>query len=338
MTPRERTLRCLNFDGPDRAPRDLWVLPWAELHHPRELAAIRRDFPSDMVTVPASYADPPATSGDPHAVGLFTDEWGCVFQNIQEGAIGEVKQPLIEDWERDADRVRFPEGWLTFDREAANAFCRSTDLFVRADCAPRPFEQLQFLRGPENLYLDLADPPPAFLRFLEKLHAFYCELLEEWAKTEVDALFFMDDWGSQHSLLISPKSWRSLFKPLYRDYVAIAGARDKKLFMHTDGNVLDIMGDLVEIGVDALNSQVFCMGVENLAPYKGRMTFWGEIDRQQLLPHGTVEEVRRAVESFHETLSANGGVIAQCEFGLLAKPENVREVYRVWEECSRPHG
>ena len=101
----------------------------------------------------------------------------------------------------------------------------------------------------------------------------------------------MDDWGSQRSLLISPAMWRTYFKPMYRDYVQIAHAAGKKFFMHSDGHILAIYPDLIEIGVDALNSQIFCMGVEQLAPFAGKITFWGEIDRQHLLAFATPDEV-----------------------------------------------
>lgn len=334
MNVRERTLRALEFNGPDRAPRELWLLPWAEIHYPAEVDGLRKEFPADLVTAPASYRKIPKTYGDPYAVGTYRDEWGCEFVNIQEGAIGEVKRPLIQDWESDGALIRFPEEWLTFDREKVNSYCRFEDRFVRANCCPRPFEQLQFLRGSANLYLDLAQPPAGFLDFIEQLHRFYCELLEAWAKTEVDALMIMDDWGSQRSLLVSPALWRAIFKPLYKDYIDIAHRHGKKMFMHSDGYILDIVADLVELGLDALNSQVFCMGIEALVPYRGKICFWGEIDRQRLLPEGTMDEVQRAVSYFHEALSQNGGVIAQCEFGLAAKPANVREVFRTWDRIS----
>lgn len=335
MTSRDRVLRALEFAGPDRAPRELWTLPWAGIHHPLELAAIQKEFPSDIANAPAEYAEPPFCLGDPYALGTFRDEWGCVFENVHEGAIGEVKKPLVKDWKRDIAKVHFPLEWLSFDSKKVEDFYAHTDLFVKAAACPRPFEQLQFLRGPENLLMDLADPCDVFLEFLDRMHQFYCRLLRRWAETPVDGLMFMDDWGSQHSMLISPRMWRNLFRPLYQDYVEIAHQHGKKAFMHTDGWVVEILPDLIEIGVDALNSQVFCMGVDRLAPFAGQICFWGEIDRQHLLVNGSPEEVRAAVEDFHSKLSFQGGVIAQCEFGLMARPENIREVFRTWDECSR---
>jgi len=104
--------------------------------------------------------------------------------------------------------------------------------------------------------------------------------------------------------------------------------------MHSDGHILAIIPDLIELGLDALNSQIFCMGPENLKQFRGRLTFWGEMDRQWLLPHGTPEEIDAAVREVAAALYQRGGVIAQCEFGPGAKPENVRQLFATWQELS----
>jgi hypothetical protein len=133
--------------------------------------------------------------------------------------------------------------------------------------------------------------------------------------------------------MVAPRVFRRYFRPMYEDYVAIARRHGKFVFMHSDGNILDIMEDLIAIGIRAINSQVACMGVEELGRrFKGRMTFWGEIDRQDLLAFGTRDQVATAVREAREHLYANGGVIAQCEFGPGAIPENVLHVFRTWQE------
>jgi uroporphyrinogen decarboxylase len=329
LDSRQIVYRTLSFDNPPRAPRQLWVLPWAEDRYPEEVSALRRDFPDDIVGVDGYQQEPSLTTGDKYGGAGYTDEWGCVFEGITDGYIGEVKEPLITDWQ-DTSRMRFPTEWLTIQPDLINRDCESTDKFVLAGCCPRPFEQMQFLRGTENLYIDLADPPARMLGVLKGMHELYCRQAEAWAETDVDAICFMDDWGSQNTLLINPAHWRELFKPLYRDYVQIAHAAGKKAFMHSDGHILAIIPDLVEIGVDALNSQVFCMGVENLEPYAGKITFWGEVDRQHLLAYASLEEVDEAVRLVRDRLWRNGGCIAQCEFGVGAKPENVRQVLHTW--------
>jgi len=238
-----------------------------------------------------------------------------------------VKNPQLKDWAQ-ARNLRFPRERLEVDLAAVSAFCRGTDRFVLAGTCPRPFERLQFLRGSENLYLDLNQPSRELLEFLERLHAFYMEELEIWAGTEVDALTFMDDWGSQRSLLVAPQLWRDLFKPLYADYISLAHDHGKHAFMHSDGHITEIIPDLIEIGLDAVNSQVFCMGVEELGErFAGEITFWGELDRQQILPRGTPAEVRDAALKMRDALYRDGGLIAQCEFGPGARPENIRAFF-----------
>ena len=110
--------------------------------------------------------------------------------NIGAGAIGEVKNPQIrdDDWE-DAENVHIPPEWLSVDVEKVNAFCRENrDKFIFGGCCPRPFEQLQFLRGTAELYMDLTDPCEGMRRFMGKMHPFYCEPMELWTRTDVDAL------------------------------------------------------------------------------------------------------------------------------------------------------
>ena len=330
-SPRELVFQTLAFEGPARAPRQLWYLPWAESHYPEALRDILEAYPSDIVTAPGFLPVLPRTEGDPYVPGVYVDEWGCQFTNVQAGVIGEVKAPLIREWDKDLGKVHFPCEWLDVDAAKVNAFCRDTNRFVMAGCCPRPFEQTQFLRGTVELYMDLLAPPPGMEAFLAEMHGFYCALLEVWAATEVDALMFMDDWGSQWNLLIDPALWRAVFKPMYRDYVDIAHGAGKKIFMHSDGHIASIYPDLVELGVDAVNSQLFCMGIEALAPFAGKITFWGEMDRQRLLTNGSVGEIDQAVREVHGALWRRGGCIAQCEFGPGARPENVRRVFEAWE-------
>lgn len=332
MTPRDLVKQTLEFRSPPRVPRQLWTLPWAQNHHAEQLAEIRRRFPDDIIGAPSCLRRQPPKQGAPYVVGTYVDEWGCVFENVQAGVHGEVKTPAIATWDQ-IEAHRFPEELLTVDVEAVNAFCRNTDKFVIAGTCPRPFERMQFFRKSDNFYTDLGEARPEMLAFLKRLHGFYMQELEIWVKTEVDALTFMDDWGAQRALLISPAMWRRYFKPLYKDYIDIAHRHGKAIFMHSDGFITPIIGDLVELGLDALNCQLFTMDIEELGrQYAGKITFWGEMDRQHLLPSGTPSDIDRAVRRVKAALWRDGGCIAQCEFGPGGRPENVYQVYKSWEE------
>jgi len=332
---RELIYKTLEFDNPSRAPYNSWMLPWARNNYPAEVEAISARFPDDIAFSCGKLPVPTIAKGDMYIPGTASDDWGCIFTNRQSGIIGEVKNPIVieENWE-DFDNVHIPKEWLTFDAEDVNRYCKSTDKFVLAGACPNPYERMQYIRGTENLMIDIALENEGFLSSLNKIHTFYCELLELWAKTDVDALHMMDDWGTQRSLLISPAAWRKIFKPLYKDYSDIAHRNGKKFFMHSDGYILDIYPDLIEIGLDAVNSQLFCMDFDKLAEFKGKITFWGEIDRQHILPYGTREDVYAAVQKVYDHLWHNGGCISQYEFSIGTNPKNAFYVHEAWEKLT----
>jgi hypothetical protein len=267
-------------------------------------------------------------------VGTYTDEWGCVWHVAEPGVVGEVKGAPLDDWSA-LDNLRPPYEILQeADFSRVDQSCAETDQFVLAGTTVRPFERMQFLRGSQSLYLDLGYEPQDLYRLRDMLHEFYLHELELWVATDVDGISFMDDWGAQSSLLISPKQWRAFFKPLYKEYCDLIHSGGKYVFFHSDGYIRDIYPDLIEIGVDAINSQLFCMDLEELGQrFAGQITFWGEIDRQAILPFGTSEEVRAAVRRVRAALDdGSGGVFAQCEWGIGVPAENVAAVFETWLE------
>ena len=336
MTSRERVIATLNMKDVDRIARDLWVLQWAEIHHPDEVKSVREKFPVDFGSSGFNPHLEDRRKGDWYRKGIYVDEWGCTFLNLEDGVIGEVKEPLLSDWSglRDLHPPEFIIQELKKQRDEINRNCSGSDKFIIGGDY-NLFERMQFLRGTENLYIDILEQEKEFFVLRDMLHEFWMRELREWLRTDIDAVSCFDDWGSQTSLLINPGLWRKLFEPFYQEYFQTAKKGGKYTFLHSDGYIFDIMEDVIEIGVDAVNSQIFCMDIGELGKrFKGRITFWGEIDRQYLLPRGTREEIFKAVETVKSNLmfGKGGGVIAQCEFGAGAKPENVSAIYEAWDE------
>ena len=340
QTPREIIIRTLKFEHPERIGRQMWVLPWATKNYPQHLELLQKDFPDDIIKTSNVYNKSKHQRGNPFDVGTYVDEWGCMFENIHYGVSGEVRDPILKDlnnWKS----IHIPHETLPKDSSQAidtvNKFCNDTDKFVMANCHPRPWERYQFIRGTVNAMMDMVMPDSNSLSLLKAIHEFYLKELEFWAKTNVDALMFMDDWGSQQNLLINPELWRQIFKPLYKDYCNIANTSDKFIFMHSDGNIISIYSDLIEIGVDAINSQLFVMDLAELSKIaKSKITFWGEIDRQHVLvsknPTVTKNAVKKIASNFYDP---KGGIIAQFEFGPGVYPENAKIVFEEWEKINK---
>lgn len=331
---RERVIRALRFQHPDRAPRDLWTLPGIPMFQQEALDAVLARYPSDFAGPAVRYGPAERARGEPNVKGTYVDEWGCVWEVAETGVIGEVKRAPLDDWAALTTFTAPYEILEGADFSQVNASCAATDKFVRAGTTIRPFERMQFLRGTEKLFIDLAYGTAEVYALRDRVHEFFLAELALWVKTDVDGIAFMDDWGAQDKLLISPKLWRAFFAPLYADYCRIIHEAGKFVFFHSDGNISAIYPDLIAMGVDALNSQLFCMDIEDLASrFKGQITFWGEIDRQGLLPFGSVEQVKEGVRRVRRALDDGaGGVIAQCEWGLDVPQENVEAVFEAWLE------
>jgi hypothetical protein len=323
---------ALAFKRTDRIPRDLWVLPYSSLYRQDEVRVLLDRYPIDFKPVESYSGATDLEHRRLAKIGSYVDDWGSTWYVGVPGTIGEVQVPAIKEW---STLQTWEPPWRQLEQrdvEYINRLCDATDRFTITPACARPFERLQFLRGTEDVYLDLAYGTSEFSKLLESVHAFYLEDVTSWCSSNVDAVFLMDDWGTQESMLISPVMWRNVFKPLYREYVDIIHAAGKYVFFHSDGFIEPIIEDLIEIGVDALNSQLFCMDIEGLGErFAGRLTFWGEIDRQQVLPFGTREDVFDAVQRVRRALDrGQGGVIAQCEWGKDNELDNIQAVYEAW--------
>jgi uroporphyrinogen decarboxylase len=336
MTSRERVLATIEHREVDRIPRQQWNLPYVFMHRKDEFDKIEAEFPSDFGYHMGAYGVSHYRSGTPNVVGgNFIDDFGNVWSVKEEGIVGEVSKPILANLEK-LDSYEMPYEILNnADFSLVNESCAKTDKFVLAGTMTNPFERMQQIHGTENLFVDLALDTPEIYTLRDMFHAFSVREMKMWAETNVDGVSFMDDWGTQRALLISPDKWRSFYKPLYKEYCDILHAAGKKVFFHSDGNIEAIYPDLIEIGIDALNSQLFCMNIEELGErYAGKITFWGEIDRQHIMPFGTKQDVHDAVDRVASAMLKKGrsGVIAQCEWGRMEPFENVRAVFSQWNK------
>jgi uroporphyrinogen decarboxylase len=150
-----------------------------------------------------------------------------------------------------------------------------------------------------------------------------------------------DDWGTQRSLIASPKIFRSLFLPYRRrlnDEVHRLAA-DVKTFLHSCGAIYDLIDLIVESGFDILNPVQWTAGTRSYREWKdkarGRIALWGGgVNSQGTLPLGSPEDVRREVTEVAPYLGQGGGYIFCNIHNILAEvaPENIIAMYRAAAE------
>lgn len=178
---------------------------------------------------------------------------------------------------------------------------------------------------------------------LEKIASLCKQLMGhflEEAGENLDIIKIGDDLGTQQSLMISPRMYREVLKPIHADFISFIKSRTKaKVFFHTDGDVFDLVDDFIEIGVDILNPiQTSAGKMANLEELKKRygkkIVFCGAIDTHRVLPHGTPEEVRQEVKRVIEILAPGGGYMVASVHTIMndVPPENILAMADAVEE------
>ena len=187
------------------------------------------------------------------------------------------------------------------------------DLIAVAFMQMTIFEIAWYLRGMDNFMIDMMVNKQFAEALLDKIVEIRLVMAERFAQSGVDILMLGDDVSTQLDMMMSPELWRSMIKP--RLAKIIKKARDVKpdilIFYHGDGNLMKIIPDLIDIGVDILNPvQPECLDpIEVKRLYGDRLSFWGTLGTQTTLPFGTPKEVKAKCKKLIETVGKGGGLL-----------------------------
>jgi uroporphyrinogen-III decarboxylase len=169
------------------------------------------------------------------------------------------------------------------------------------------------LRGYEQMMIDLVTNPDLAEAILDIPYQYHLTAAKKLVEMGVDMIWAGDDMGAQHTMLMSPATWRRFLKPRLANFIAtIKGINPQlKVAYHSDGFIWPIIPELIEIGVDVLNPiQPASMDPAELKKKFGKhLCFWGTIDEQHTLPFGSPEEVAHEVRERLRTVGADGGLI-----------------------------
>lgn len=343
MTPRERILTAARRGKPDRIPLDMWATGevrdrlmkhfgvdtqkalWAKLHLDK------------IVGVSPNYVGPPA-----RVLADGTKQvppWWGTMRTIDYGT-GTYEERIgwpLKDATTMAELEAFP--WPSADWYDFSTIEQQCDWWPEhaiEGCYIAPFYFQNHVRGLDQGCMDLVAEPEITEFILGKITDFcweYANRFFEAGKGKIHLTQVTDDYGSQSNLMISAAAYRKWFKPIQKRFIDLAHSAGILVMHHDDGAIRPIIPDLVELGVDILNPiQHVCPGMEMAGlkrDFGHALCFHGAVDNQQVLPYGTVEDVRREVRDCMATLGVNGGyILAPCHnLQPVSSTENIIAMY-----------
>jgi uroporphyrinogen decarboxylase len=244
------------------------------------------------------------------------DWWGAGWSTEQEGYFL-TDAPLSDSQAVDAFSWPDPQNPHLLD-EARDIIASDRDEhFVIPNFGFCLFERAWSLRGFESLLVDLALNPTFVEDLLERITEIQVALARRFVALGVDGGYCGDDYGAQKNLLFSPQTWRAMFKPSLARIFAVFRDEGLPVILHSDGDITEILPDLVDIGVTVLNpvQPEVLDHVWLKHTFGDQLAFYGGVSTQAVLPNGSPEKVRAAVSACTQALAGDGT-------GLLLGPSH----------------
>jgi uroporphyrinogen decarboxylase len=330
MKHRDRVALALNHEKPDRCPMQISFTPEfsarlredmgqgdSKKHNPHgggNTYDLELALDEDLLLTSVGWANSYYSGDD------YVDEWGIRWvaheyeTKFGKGCYTEIKgHPLADvaalDRYQPPDPLR-PELYLEAQRLLDNY---RDEYFIVGVTVTTIWETAWALRGLEPMLMDLVVDPDLAERVLDIPYHYHLTAAKKLTEMGVDMIWIGDDVGTQNGMLINPALWRKFFKPRMANFIQSLKAINPqvKVAYHSDGNVLSIIPELIEIGLDVLNPiQPASMDPAMLKQKFGdNLCFWGSIDEQHTLPFGTPSDVETEVRHRLDTIGRDGGLI-----------------------------
>jgi uroporphyrinogen decarboxylase len=337
MKHRDRVAAALEHQPPDRCPMQISFTPeFAErlradmsmsekvfnlsrgAHNPHgggNTYELERALGEDMLLTSVGWANSYYQAGDTYA-----DEWGVTWKSAPYetpyglGHYTEIAEhPLAGDGAISQYRPPDPNRPELYRDAQWTVEHFKDEYWIVGVTVCTIWETAWALRGYDRLLADLVINPDLAETILDIPYRYHLTAAKRLVEMGVDMIWIGDDVGAQHSMIISPKHWRRYLKPRMAAFIDALKAINPRLKVayHSDGNVLPIIPELIDIGLDVLNPiQPMCMDPAALKErYGDRLCFWGSVDEQATLPFGSPDDVRREIRTRLETIGKSGGLI-----------------------------
>lgn len=341
-------LKAMYFDFPEWTPCNVGLMPATWIKYREELEQVvlshPRIFPG--YTRGSTDFDFVHHSNPLYNAGQHTDCWGTTWNNIEPGLDSYPIGFPLDDWANLADYrapdplkddAFGPRNWAQVREELSRAKAAGNLAFGGGLPHGFMYMTLCYLRGFENLMIDIATDDPRLQTLIQMVEGYDSSVIEKYIELGAEMMRFGEDLGLQNSLPTSPSAWRKYIKPSYDRIFKPCRQRDIPIRLHTDGHVLEIIPDLIDVGVRLLNPQFRANGLEGLkAVAKGKVALHQDLDRQ-LFPFATPSDIEEHIgQVFEELYLPEGGLMLYAECEPDVPLENIDAICRALEAVCNP--
>jgi uroporphyrinogen decarboxylase len=258
-------------------------------------------------------------------IGERTDCWGVMWHNNRRGLDGVPVEHPLDDWSALAEYRRpdpltddlfGPRDWQSVERSYMRSRGRGDLAVARELPHGLLFLRLMYLRGVENLMCDFARHDSRLWELIYLVEECSVVVVAECLRRGAECVWIGDDFGMQDRLMVSPETWRTFLLPSYRRILAPCIAAEVPIHFHSDGRILDILPDLVELGIRVIHLQYSANGLEGLQERaRGKLALNVDLDRQ-LFPLVSESVIEDHIREIHEGLwLEKGGLLLHAECG-----------------------
>lgn len=323
-------LKAVYFDHPEWVPCTVSFLPATWIKYREKLEEVVLSHPRVFPGFRKGQLDFDFKKGfwvETYELGRHTDCWGVVWENIRRGCDSIVVKEPLTDWQDfaawkkrlpdpDKDDWFGPRNWENVRNWLESARRNGGLVWAGPLMHGHFFMQLYYLRGFENLMVDLATGEPRLQELIDCILKYNVAVIRRYMEFKPDIMGFGEDLGMQASLPISPGMWRRWIKPGYEAMCGPCRDRGIPVFLHSDGHILEIIPDLIETGVRILNPQFRANGLEGLVKVaRGKVCIEQDLDRQ-MFPFATPSQIEDHITEVYEGLYLpEGGLMLKAECG-----------------------
>jgi uroporphyrinogen decarboxylase len=318
MTSRERVLRAIRFEKPDRVPLDIWIIDEVCERMLEEryggIDAFLDALGTDAFMAFSSMPKPPDR------------QWQTIDEVLDTEFLDPDDRLLYTQAHKE---VRYPRGIVESVEEHGRQRGRAVIGWVVG-----PYEALQGFLGTESALMEMALNREKVAEFMRRLGEWSHRVASNMIDLGVDIILISDDWGQNQTMLFSPRDWMDLVRPAVARIAEAALRRGLPVALHSDGYIEPVLEELVRIGIRVIHPLQETAGMDQLAvrrKYGQRLCFYGGLD-VRLLSQVDADQARQMARSKVEQLGKDGGLIL-CTSHSVSPEIPLENVLAAYEEA-----